>query len=259
MSTTNSNKCIHDSHRARTKKKFLSNGLKNFAEHEIIELLLFYAIPRHDVNPLAHALLERFGTLNGVIDASLESLKQVKGMGENAATFFVLLHDLFNKYNSETRIKTKIASTLMAKAFCKTLFGEPNVEQFYVICLNASNKIICYQLISTGTSSKVNVNVRQITDFAFKNKCERIIIAHNHPSEHCMPSDEDIAFTKKIICSCLLNDIDVIDHIIISKKEAASFAELNLLNNIKKSAYNSLNIGEPISNEKKFQSNNYEV
>lgn len=254
--STNKDKSVHSSHRARLKNKFLNGGLSGFSDHEIIELLLFYAIPRRDVNPLAHALINKFGSINGVIDADIESLKLVEGMGENSATLISLLHHVFNKYNSETRIKTKLDSALMAKAFCKTLFGEPNVEQFYVICLNSSNKIICKQLLSTGTSTKVNVNVRQITDFALKNKCERIIITHNHPSEHCMPSDDDLAFTRTVLCSCLLNDIDVLDHIIVSKKDASSFAELGLLNGLKKNAFDSLKLGKSVD-EKLFQSKNY--
>lgn len=257
--SSNNNKSIHEDHRFRMKQKYLENGLSAFADHEILEFLLFYAIPRKDVNPIAHHLLSHFGSISGVLEASVESLKQIEGIGENSAILIHFLFDLFSRYNRDTHMRTKLSSSALTKEYCKRLYTEPNIEQFFVICLASSNKIISQRLINSGTMSKVNVNIRQITDFALKNKCERIIISHNHPSERCMPSDEDIAFTRSVICSCMLNDIDVVDHIIVSRNEASSFSELGILNSIKQSAFNSMPLPAKAKKSAIFQTSGYLV
>lgn len=252
-------KSIHEDHRGRMKQKYLENGIVAFADHEIIEFLLYYAIPRKDVNPLAHRLLSHFGSISSVIEASIDSLKQVDGIGESTALLIHFIFDLFNRYSKDTHMRTKLSSTAIAKAYCKRLYTEPNIEQFYIICLSSSNKVLSQKLVNSGTITKVHVNIRQITDFALKNKCERIIISHNHPSDKCMPSDEDIAFTRSIICSCMLNDIDVVDHIIVSKKDASSFAELQILNPIKQSAFNTMPIPAKAKKAAIFQTSGYLV
>ena len=250
---------MHQAHRLRMKQKFLEYGIGGFADHEIIEFLLFYAIPRKDVNPLAHKLISHFGSLSAVLEASVDSLMQVDGIGEHSAILINLFFQLFNKYNRDTHMRTKLSSTALAKTYCKTLFNEPAIEQFFVVCLGPSNKVISQRLINSGTSSKINVNIRQITDFALRNKCERIIITHNHTGEKCMPSDEDIAFTRSVICSCMLNDIDVLDHIIISRASSSSFAELGILNSIKQSAFNTMPLPKRAKASDIFQTKGYIV
>lgn len=250
---------VHSDHRKRMRDKFIENGIAVFADHEIIEFLLFYAIPRKDVNALAHQLLSHFGSISAVLEASIESLMQIEGIGENTATYIHFLFELFNRYNKDTHMRTKLSSSAVTKAYCKRLYTEPNVEQFYVICVGPSNKIINQRLINSGTMTKVNVNIRQITDFALKNKCERIIITHNHTSEKCMPSDEDISFTRSIICSCMLNDIDVLNHIVVSRTDSASFAELGILNSIKQSAFNTMPLPAKAKKSAIFDSTGYIV
>lgn len=225
-------KPIHTEHRKRMKQKFLQTGIDNFADHEILELLLFFSIPRRNVNPLAHQLIRHFGSFNSVLEASVDSLMQVDGMGENSATLINLLYRIFNKYSLNTNIKMKLSSSSTAKAYCKRLFTETNIEQFFVVCVNSASKIISHKKFGEGSMSKVNVNIRDITSFALSNNCERIILTHNHPNERCMPSDDDITFTKTIILSCLLNDIQVLDHIIVCNNETCSFADLKLVSTL---------------------------
>lgn len=250
---------VHDDYRKRMRDKYIENGLAVFADHEIIEFLLYYAIPRKDVNPLAHQLLSHFGSVSAVLEASVDSLTQIEGIGENTATFIHFLFDLFTRYNRDTHMRTKLSSSAVAKAYCKRLYTEPNVEQFFVICVGPSNKIISQRLINSGTMTKVNVNIRQITDFALKNRCERIIISHNHTTDRCMPSDEDISFTRSIICSCMLNDIDVLDHIVVSRGESSSFAELGILNSIKQSAFNTIPLPAKAKKPTVFDSRGYMI
>lgn len=225
---------IHANHRKRVKEKFLKTGLSGFAQHEILELLLFFAIPYSDTNPLAHELIRKFGSLDKVLDADSEQITEIPGVGEHTALLLKLVPALFNEYS---KCKTKSFKTLAgfseAIAFSKLLFAGLATEALSVICLDAKSNIISFKQIATGSFNKVPVAIRNITNFVLKNNCDRIIVAHNHPQGDAVPSDEDILFTNKLFYSCLLNDIDILDHIIVGKEKAFSFAHERLLSEIK--------------------------
>lgn len=233
MSNTKLPQNIHADHRNRMKDKYLEFGIAGFADHEILELLLFYAIPRKNVNPLAHKLLNHFGSFNSVIEADVDALMQVDGLGKNTAILISLIFKILHKYNLNPALKTKIVSASLAKAYCHKLYTEFNVEQFFVICINSAGKIMCSKRIGNGTANSIEINIREITGFALANKCQRIIITHSHTNEKCMPSDDDLTFTKTVMLSCLLNDIDILDHGVIARNCECSFAELNLINGMK--------------------------
>lgn len=242
------------------KTKFKKFGLSAFSDHEVLELLLFFSIPRIDVNPVAHNLIERFGSLSNVLDADISALKEVDGIGENSALLINLFSEIKSRYNLDKKKHFPINSSSAAKNYCKTLYSNFDKEQFYVICLNGKNNVITHKLIKTGNLKRIDINIRDISEFAIKNNCGRIIISHCHTSSNCSPSDEDLIFTKTIICSCMLNDIDVVDHIVVSSEGECSFTELNLLSSIKLSAYKTL----PLPNKdevkaKFFDSENYLV
>lgn len=234
MSNSNQNSNCHQKHRLRLKNKFINHGTKILSDHEVLELLLFFSIPRRNVNPIAHKLISHFGSFKSVFKADPQALKQVDGVGDNSAMLINLVGEILNKCNSELNIKMKLDSPETTMQYCKNLYTESNIEQFFAICLNPANKVICAKLLAMGTGSTVNVNIKDITDLALANKSERIIITHNHPNNKCMPSNEDLDFTKKIIFSCFLNDINVADHIIVSGKQAVSFSELGLMESLSK-------------------------
>ena len=226
---------IHENHRTRVKEKFENNGLNGFADHEVLELLLFYSIPQADTNPTAHKLINRFGSLKNVFDASMENLLSIDGVGKHTATLIKLIPEIMRFYNIDSaRNITELSNQHLAKAFVSHLFKTSTVEEFYVICLNAKNEVMDMKEMGTGTGSRVDIQIRKITDYVIRNNCDRIIITHNHPQGEASPSNDDINMTKTLFNSCVLNDIDILDHIIYSPTDTYSFAEDGLMNTIKK-------------------------
>lgn len=234
---------IHKNHRNRLKSQYTKNGIDALTDIQKLELLLFYSIPQKDTNPIAHALLSKFGDLKGVLSASYAELLSVKGIKENSATLICYMNDLLNLTYKEAEA-IKVISSTDAKNYASRLFFNIPVEQFYVICLAKSNRIISTKLISSGTIDEVNVQIRHITQTAIDNKCNSIIVCHNHPKGMGQVSDEDFAFTYSLICSCLLNNIDVIDHIVVGTDKAVSFFEQKLMATLKEKAANTVKLSE---------------
>ena len=238
---TTSKQNVHANHRNRVKQKFVRFGLKPFAEHEILEMLLFYAIPQADTNPLAHRLIQEFGSLKEVLDAPIERLKTVKGVGDNSAILINFFSSLMHEYNQfQSKEKVVLDTQLMAKDFVKSIFAGVQVEQFYVICIGNQNEVLDMSELNSGSQNKVHIDIRELTNYVLQKKCERIIIAHNHPKGNPFPSDADINMTRKIFNSCVLNDIDILDHVIYSPYGMFSFAEEGFLLAIKETIVDAL-------------------
>lgn len=225
---------IHVNHRSRVKNKFVNIGLDSFCEHEVLELLLFYSIPQADTNPLAHKLIEHFGSLDKVFDASIDSLLDVGGIGENTAILIKLVPAIMNQYSKYSSIHSVvIRNQIQAMAYINKLMENSQKEEFYVLTLDASGNLVSKKQMGSGDASKVEIAIRDITNYCIKNDADRIIIAHNHPKSNCTPSNDDIVMTSKLFNSCVLNDIDILDHIIYSKEGTYSFAEEKLMDKIK--------------------------
>lgn len=244
---------IHKNHRSRMKTSYLKSGFESFSDIEKLEFILYYAISQKDTNPLAHKLIEEFGDFNKVLEAPIEKLKNVDGLGEHSAILLNLFLNVLNHYG-KSKCDSKIGSTSEAKNYARNLYNGVSVEEFYVVCLSKANKILASKKINSGTSSEVTVTMKNITSFAMNNNCERIILIHNHPNGLARPSDEDISFTASITLNCIMNDIEVLDHIISGDKGEFSFEESGMLKELKKDAvrkygkYN--NIGQESSNYK---------
>ena len=235
---------IHKNHRSRLKKQYRDNGGNVLTEIQILELLLFYAIPQKDTNPIAHRLIDKFGSVKNVLSADIETLMTVNGIKENSATLISLVNSLF-RYIMTPATGTKLDSVTEATKYCNELFKGVDVEQFYVICLTKSSIVKSVRLIQSGTSDEVAIQMRSITEFAIESKCNRIIITHNHPYGRAVMSDEDCSFTFSLVCSCLLNSIDVLDHIIISPESGYSMAQEHVLKQLKEKAIKNVNL--PVS------------
>ncbi len=223
---------IHKNHRSRLKSQFLINGIEALTDIQKLELMLFYSIPQKDTNPLAHDLIAKFGSLKNVLCASQKDLVSVKGIKDNTATHIMLVNGILN-YCNKPDVGAMINGTASAVAFVEKLYYNVDVEQFYVICLGKNNKVKLVKLVSTGTMDEVNVQIRTITQIALDAKCNRIIVSHNHPNGSSTPSDEDFRFTYSLVCSCMLNSIDVLDHLVVGVGGTSSFVEDNLLPKIK--------------------------
>lgn len=212
----------HEGHRQRLKERFLKTGLESFQAHEILELLLFYARPRIDTNEIAHALIEKFGSLSGVFDANPEDIASVKGMGENAAVLLKMIPQLASAYGrSKTESEVMDGSKKICAHFFNCFIGVKN-EQLRVACLDDGLKIRSEGVVIEGGVSAVPMDVRKIVEFAYRSGCEMIIIAHNHPNGLPVPSETDIAVTNKLFSVLKSVGIKLLDHIIVNKDMASS-------------------------------------
>lgn len=229
-------KNIHSGHRSRMKETFLKSGISSFSEIEKLEFLLFFALPQKDVNPISHALLDEFGSFEHVLAAPIGSLQKIDGIGEHAAMLIKTVYELLEGYGGKKE-KVVISGSSAAKVYAQRLLLGKKEENFACICLNAKNEITSHKILSQGTSHSVNASIRQITDYCIASNTDRIIITHNHPEGDTTPSDQDISFTRALVCSCFLNEIQVLDHIITCDTDAYSMEEHQILPLIRSSAY----------------------
>ncbi len=206
---------MHKGHRQRLKKRFLEEGLGSFQDHEVLELLLFYAIPQGDTNELAHTLLDRFSSLLGVFGASKEDLCGVKGVKEHTAVFIKAI-PAFTQFYSSLLIREKkvLTSSYDAGIYVSAMIGSLQKEVFAVICLDAQRRVLAFEKIEEGTVSGASVSPRKVAEYVIRHNAASIILAHNHPSGTLCASENDRRLTSKL-CDIFENmDIPVIDHII---------------------------------------------
>lgn len=217
---------LHSQHRARLRARYLKDGLAGFAEHEILELLLFYSIPRHDTNAIAHRLLDRFGSLAGVVEAPMELLLQTEGVGPNVTLFFSLLNDLSGEYSRLKALNTKyINSPKEAADYLLNRFPDLRTECVFMLALDGRHKLLFGDIIHEGSINSVEVNLRTITQIALSYKCHSVVLAHNHPSGTARPSPADLTVTSTIEKALGVLGIKLIDHLIVSDDGFVSLAE----------------------------------
>ena len=221
---------VHDGHRARKKEQFRTHGLDAFADHEALELLLFYAIPRVDTNPIAHRLIERFGSLDGVLSAPPEELEKVEGVGESAATLLSLILPLV-RCSRMTAAKTPVilGTTQAAGEYFIDLFFGMREERLYEACLDAKGKLLRCAKVADGSVDAVNVNIRVIVENALKCGASAVVLSHNHPSGVALPSEDDNATTLAVYDALRTVDIRLLDHIIVADDDFVSIRENGLL------------------------------
>lgn len=221
---------MHEGHRSRLKKRFLEEGLDGFEDHEILELLLFYAIPRKDTNEHAHSLINKYGSLSGVLEADPKDLAKTPGLRENSAILLALIPSLARIYlKNRWGTRPILDSTAKAGEYVLTLCAGRTYEVFYVICLDAQHKVIYPALVHEGTIDQAPVYPRVIVETALRHKAHSVILAHNHPGGSPTPSPQDIEVTKRIQVALEQISISVLDHIIASGEHYVSCAEKGLL------------------------------
>lgn len=205
-------------HRERIREKFASGGLDHFLDHETLELLLTYCIARKDTKPLAWALLQRFGSLSAVLDASVEELCSVKGIGRQSALYLKLIRNVFKKYSlDEVKEKVTIRTPEQVINYCKASLAGKSEECLELIYLSIRNTVIKSEIVASGDLDRVSVSPRKVVECALAAKAAAVILVHNHPSGDPTPSMEDILLTKEIVRSAALLGIAVHDHIIVGK------------------------------------------
>ncbi len=223
----NSNHTVsHSGHRMRMKERFLKDGnFDNFSNVNILEMLLFYAIPMKDTNPIAHALLDKFGSLDCVFNASYDALVSVPGVTPNAASLIAMIPSITKVYfDSATSQTDSITSSAQASQYLIPKFIGLTHETLYLIALNKRGKILKFALISSGNASSTDSDIRKIVSILLDCKATAAIISHNHPNGLCVPSKNDHSVTYEISRVLSSVDIRLVDHIIISGKEYFSLA-----------------------------------
>ena len=221
---------IHDEHRKRMKQKFIDNGMDSFADHEVLELLLYYGISRRDVNPIAHELLNRFGSLSAVFDAPIEALQEVDGIGEHTALLIKMLPDIARRYMiSRSSTENILDSVEKAGQYVQSFFFSMQKECVYIVCLDAKGKVITAKCVTKGDVSAVPLSSRQVVEFALANHATSVILAHNHPNGFALPSASDRASTSKIQDALQAVEINLLDHIIVADDDFVSMAQSGFL------------------------------
>ena len=220
----------HSGHRQRMRERFLRYGLDNFNDHNVLELLLFYAVPRQDTNELAHALLDAFGTLDGVFDASVDALKSVDGIGDTAAALIHLVPEAARRYFiSKTLPGDILADSEAAGKYLLPRFLTCRNETMYLVCMDAKLKVLDCREVSQGSTTSVSVNLRRIVQIALGQNASVVMLAHNHTSGIALPSQEDVAVTLKIRDLLEQVGVDLADHIVVAGDDFVSMADSGLL------------------------------
>ena len=180
---------VHDGHRERLKNRFINYGLDSFESHQVLELLLFYAIPRKDTNPLAHELLNTFGNLPAVLDASVKDLCKVKGISEHSATLIKLCGEMLRRYEHEIQSGVKAFACLdEIGAYLQPRFRGEQREMSILVCLNNRSELLGAPILSTGGLVSTEAKLREIIEQSVIHQATRVVLAHNHPAGFATPS-----------------------------------------------------------------------
>lgn len=217
---------VHDGHRQRLREQFLLNELESFNDITALEFLLSFAIPRKDTNELAHALLDKFGSLKDVMSASHQELLEVKGIGENAAVLLRLVPQMYKKSAVSAVKELKVLRYIsdIAEYLYPRFLNEAD-EVMYLLCIdNNSNPICCIQL-ARGVADYVETNIRKIAQLSLSNRATRVVIAHNHPRGPALPSIEDDEVTRRVLHGLSALGVSLSDHLIFFGEEYYSYVQ----------------------------------
>ena len=217
---------IHEGHRQRLKDRFRQEGLDGFNEVNALEMLLFYCVPRSDTNPLAHRLIERFGSFSGVLDASIEELEAVEGVGHNISTFLAFIPQLERYYNDNKNKNLKILTSVsQCGEYLRPKFINRKNEMVYMVCLDAKCKVLSCKQLGEGSVNSAGVPIRRIVDVALKMNASSVILAHNHPGGVAFPSSDDIQTTIRVSQALAGVDVLLTDHLIFADGDYTSIVD----------------------------------
>ncbi len=215
----------HKGHRQRMKRQFRRVGIDRFEPHQVLELLLFYAVPQQDTNPLAHRLLEKFDDLPSVLDADYQSLCEVEGVSEHTATLLMLCGQLLSRYHKEKRGKKVFSSMAEIADYLGKRFVNETHEQMVLLSLNNRRKELNCSVVTSGTQTSVEANVRDLVQIALRCGATAVVVAHNHPVGSCTPSDADVETTKAMVRAFSALNITFLDHLIFAEDGYCSLRE----------------------------------
>ncbi len=217
----------HEGHRERVRRDFLENGFSETTPpHKILEMLLFYSIPRRDTNEIAHELINTFGSIQGVFDAPIDQLLKVKGITENTVALLKMILPIASIYRAEKVNHDKnftstnqIGDYLLEKYLCYTK------ETVAITSFNGKGQILGFDVLAEGDSSSAELSIRKILEIVMKRNPVCVVLSHNHPSGFAIPSNEDLALTNKLFTLLANINVRLLDHIIIANNDYVSLAQ----------------------------------
>lgn len=217
-------------HRERLRTRFLEAGFDGFLDYEVVELLLTLGTPRKDCKQIAKAAIKKFGSLQGVLEASPDELQQIRGIGPKNIFGLKLFQAVSERYKRGKILKKKVLNSPRAVAgYLKEKLGREKKEYFVILSLDSRNNLIKISDVSVGILNANLVHPREVFKEAILAHAAQVILAHNHPSSDPEPSEDDLEITKKLVESGKILGIEVIDHIIVTKSGFLSFKEKKLL------------------------------
>lgn len=226
---------IHKGHRERIRERYLQEGPDGFADHEILEMLLYGIIPRGDTNPMAHMLLEEFGSLSNLLEADPAEIMKTGGVGKGTAVFLSLVHEMVRRFQREKlEQKATLASSTRAAEYCCALLAHCTTERFYVICLDSRRRVIHTTKVADGSVVEALVQPRLVMEAALRYRAAGIVFCHNHPGGNARPSFADVELTNSLRELLSLVNIQTVDHIIVAEdNQYYSFSEHEMLKDSK--------------------------
>ena len=221
---------IHQGHREKMRQRFLKNGLDGFADHEALELLLYYAIPRQDTNPIAHRLMERYGSLSAVLSAPAEDLKKVEGIGESAAVLLKVAGQIGRKARLSDTVRNRpLTDVESVGAYLLECYAGETHEVVYQLCLDRKGKLLACKRLHEGGAASAALDIRKVVENAILTSASTVILAHNHPSGIALPSDDDCAATMQAAQALKTIGVVLADHIIVADDDFVSMAQSGYL------------------------------
>lgn len=221
---------MHQGHRKNLRNDFLINGINGKTDHQILELILTYSLPRVDVNPIAHQLIDEFGSLAAVMDAPIDELIKINYITENSAVLLKLIPQTYQRYiQSKWEKRPKLNNLEKTVEFLKMYYISDNNEKLAAIFLDSHLQLISIEILSIGDKNSSAADIKKVIKLALKNDAKTVILAHNHPSGNVNPSLQDISVTNNIKETLAMVEISLSDHIILCGDNYFSFFKNNLI------------------------------
>ena len=221
----------HAGHREREKRQFLANGLNGLPDHKVMELVLFYAIPQGDVNPLAHLLVDHFGSLTGVLHATYDQLVKVKGVGHNTAVLLQLIPAVAARYmRQNASFEHQIVDLWQLRELLEPYFFGQRDEVAYLVCMDGNSRLLATRKLGEGVVDTVQIATRKVLEAALDCNASQAVLAHNHVSGVAVPSNADVDTTlrlKRVLAESV--GITLVDHLIFAGGDMVSMAQSGLL------------------------------
>lgn len=223
---------MHEGHRKRMLERLSKSDL--FCEHELLEILLFNAVPRKNTNELAHALLDTFGSIQGIFEAPMSAIMAVNGAGEGVAAYLHCIALFYRRLPEVQSVEIPVAYNMREfSSFLAEKMRGYTEEAVEVFCIDGKSRVFMCKQFSSNRKNTAYVPPRELSALLVEQRPAGLVIAHNHPSGSCLPSVDDDEFTARVEMLCSANNVRLIDHVIVSKEDVFSYFTAGRLDEIR--------------------------